>query len=109
MEINLSNFHSKYNNKTQVLTLYKAIKGIKFGGNTHIGFDCSRKWKKDLKSFIFSLDKRKIYNSIGDNQVGCYKQIIPSFGLKDVAIFYLIIYHFYPLIIIIQIKKFLVY
>ena len=82
-----SNFHSKCDNKTQVLTLYKTTKGIKFGGYTHIGFDCSRKWKKDLKSFIFSLDKRKIYNAIGDNQVGCYKQIVPSFGLKDVAIY----------------------
>ena len=70
-----------------MLTLYKTTKRIKFGGNTHIGFDCSRKWKKDLKSFIFSLDKRKIYNAIGDNQVGCYKQIVPSFGLNDVAIY----------------------
>ncbi len=40
-----------------------------------------------LKSFIFSLDKRKIYNAIGDNQVGCYKQICPSFGLNDIAIY----------------------
>ena len=70
-----------------MLTLYKTTKRIKFGGNTHIGFDCSRKWKKDLKCFIFSLDKRKIYNAIGDHQVGCYKENGPSFGLNDVAIY----------------------
>ena len=82
-----SNFHSKCDNITQVLTLYKTTKGIKFGAYTDIGFDCSSQWKKDLKSFIFSLDKRKIYNAIGDHQVGCYEVIGPSFGLNDVAIY----------------------
>ena len=82
-----SNFHSKCDNITQVLTLYKTTKGIKFGAYTDIGFDCSSQWKKDLKSFIFSLEKRKIYNAIGDHQVGCYEVIGPSFGLNDVAIY----------------------
>ena len=84
-----STFHSKCDNKIQVLTLYKTTKGIKFGGYTDIGFDCSSKWKQDLKCFIFSLDKKKIYNAKEDNQVGCYKIIGPTFGLNDVAIYLL--------------------
>ena len=82
-----SDFHSKCDNIVQLITLYKTTKGIKFGAYTDIGFDCSRKWKKDLKSFIFSLDKRKIYNAIGDNHIGCYKENGPSFGLNEVAIY----------------------
>ena len=91
-----SNFHSKCDNKIQLLTLYKTTKGIKFGGYTDIGFDCSGKWKKDLKSFIFSLDKRKIYNAIGDNQVGCYKQIGLVLVLMMLQFIYMMMYQSYP-------------
>lgn len=83
----ISTFHSKCDYKKQVLVLYHTIKRVKFGGYTDIGFDCSNSWKKDLKSFIFSLDKKKIYNSIGKDHIGCYDVIGPSFGCSGVAIY----------------------
>ncbi len=55
----ISTFHSRCDNQPQVLVLFHTIKGIKFGGYADIGFDCSNNWKKDLKSFIFSIDIKK--------------------------------------------------
>lgn len=84
----ISTFHSKCDNKIQVLVLYHTMKGVKFGGYTDIGFDSSRNWKQDLKSFIFSIDKKKIYNAVGGKkQIGCYNNNGPSFGFNNVAIY----------------------
>ena len=55
----ISTFHNKCDNKTQILVLYHTIKGVKFGGYTDIGFDCSNSIKTDLKSFVFQINKKK--------------------------------------------------
>ena len=55
----ISTFHSICDNKAQVLVLYYTMRGVKFGGYCDIGFDSSSNYKKDLKSFIFSIDKKK--------------------------------------------------
>ena len=55
----ISTFHSKCDNKKQILVFYHTIKGVKFGGYTDIGFDCSNQYKTDLKSFLFQIKKKK--------------------------------------------------
>ena len=82
----ISAFHSKCDNKKQILVLYHTIKGVKFGGYTDIGFDCSNREKTDLKSFLFQINKKKIYNAIGEDQVVCFCGNGPTFGNKEVAI-----------------------
>ena len=76
----VAEFHSKCDNKNNVIVLYQTIKNIKFGGYSSIGFDSSCVWKNDNKSFIFQINKKKIYNAKGDQQIGCYNIIGPSFG-----------------------------
>ena len=83
----ISTFHSKCDNKKHILVLYHTIKGVKFGGYTDIGFDCSNDWKTDLKSFLFQINKKKIYNAIEKDQVGCFDNVGPSFGDHYVAIY----------------------
>ena len=63
------------------------MRGVKFGGYCDIGFDSSSNYKKDLKSFIFSIDKKKIYNAVGEGQIRCYGNIGPSFGYLEAAIY----------------------
>ena len=82
----ISTFHSKCDNKKQILVLYHTIKGVKFGGYTDIGFDCSNKDKTDLESFLFQINKKKIYNAKGKNQIVCFGGNGPTFGDKEVAI-----------------------
>lgn len=86
----VAEFHSKCDNKMNVIVLYQTIKNIKFGGYSSIGFDSSYQWKKDDKSFIFQINKKKIYNAKGDQQIGCYNNMGPSFGCsyhRGVAIY----------------------
>ena len=82
----LSIFHSKCDYKTKVLVLYYTVEGVKFGGYTEIGFDSSGIYKNDLNSFLFSIDKKKIYNSINNSQLFCHEGNGPSFG-KNRAIY----------------------
>ena len=79
----VAEFHSKCDNKMNVIVLYQTIKNIKFGGYSSIGFDSSYQWKNDNKSFIFQINKKKIYNAKGDQQIGCGNCIGPSFGGYD--------------------------
>jgi len=83
----ISTFHSKCDNKKHILVLYHTIKEVKFGGYTDIGFDGSCKLKTDLKSFLFQIDKKKIYNAKGKNQITCFSGNGPTFGDKEVAIY----------------------
>ena len=76
----LSIFHSKCDYKTKVLVLYHTTEDIKFGGYSEKGFDCSGVYKNDVNSFLFSIDKRKIYNSSNGSQLFCHKGNGPSFG-----------------------------
>ena len=82
----LSRFHSKCDCKTKELVIYHTIKGVKFGGYTEIGFDNSGIYKNDLNSFLFSINKRKIYEPKNNAQLFCHEGNGPSFG-KNRAIY----------------------
>jgi hypothetical protein len=58
------NFHSKYDNIENTLVLIKSEGLNRFGGLTPIPWKSNRVYVDDpsLKSFVFSLDKKKIYS-----------------------------------------------
>jgi len=60
---NFNDFHSRVDNKNSTLTIIKTNLGCKFGVFSEIPFKQSDKSFIDDKSFIFSLDLKKIYNS----------------------------------------------
>ena len=55
------NFHKNCDEKKNVLVLIRTDKDVRFGGFTSEGFDSKSGYKKDNKAFIFSLNKKKIY------------------------------------------------
>ena len=65
---NFNDFHSRVDNKNSTLTIIKTTSGSKFGVFLEIPFKQTGNNVVDDKSFIFSLDLKKIYNSIK----GCY-------------------------------------
>ena len=84
------NFHSKCDNIENTLVLIKSEGFRRFGGFTPIPWTSSEIWIKDpsLKSFVFSLDKKKIYSlKSGRNAVYHNKDSGPCFGGgRDIAI-----------------------
>ena len=62
---------SKYRveGKRKTLTIIKTKKGIRFGCYLDIAFKKNRTSEKDNKSFVFSIDTKKIYNNTGDYQI----------------------------------------
>ena len=66
---NFNDFHLRVDNKNSTLTIIKTNLGLKFGVYLDIPFRQIGKSVKDDKSFIFSLDLKKIYNS---NKKGLY-------------------------------------
>ena len=56
-------FHSKVDNKNSTLTIIKTTSGSKFGVFLEVPFKQTGNCVVDDKSFIFSLDLKKIYNS----------------------------------------------
>ena len=80
-------FHTKCDNIRNVLVLYYTTKNIKFGGFSSIGFDSSNNGKKDLDSFIFNINKKKIYEAKENNQIGCFEDNGPFFGRFNAAIY----------------------
>ena len=65
---NFNDFHSRVDNKNSTLTIIKTTSGSKFGVFLEVSFKQTGNSIVDDKSFIFSLDLKKIYNSIK----GCY-------------------------------------
>ena len=57
-------FHSKCDNFKNTLVVVKTKKGLRFGGFTCETWNGNGVDKKDKNAFCFSLDKKKIYNSI---------------------------------------------
>ena len=55
-------FHEKCDGKQNVILFVETTEGIKFGGYSSVGYNSKSKYTKDNKAFIFSLDKKKIYN-----------------------------------------------
>ena len=60
---NFNDFHSRVDNKNSTLTIIKTSLGFKFGVFLEIPFKQTGKQLVDDKSFIFSLDLKKIYNN----------------------------------------------
>ena len=66
---NFNDFHSRVDNKKSTLSIIKTTLGLKFGVFLDIPIRQLGNSIKDAKSFIFSLDLKKIYNS---NKSGLY-------------------------------------
>ena len=85
-------FHSKCDNIPNTLVLVKSEGNRRFGGFTPIPWKSEKKeiWlnDKDNKTFVFSLDNKKIYYlKSGRDAVYHYKESGPCFGSgRDIAI-----------------------
>jgi len=76
----ISDIHKKIDNIRSVLILIKTTKGIRFGGYSENGFNNSESELKDNKAFVFSLDKKSIYNNEDSPALYSYKTQI---GFKN--------------------------
>ena len=75
------NFHSKCDNIPNTLVLIKSAGNRRFGGFTTQTWDSSGKWKDDKNTFLFSLDKQRIYSYKNNGYaIYCYKDYGPTFG-----------------------------
>ena len=73
-------FHKKCDNAKSTIVLIETDKGKRFGGYTSVNWKGKCLKKKDRDSFIFSLDKMKIYENIkGERAIGCYPKFGPIF------------------------------
>ena len=62
------------------LVLIETNKGKRFGGYTSTTWKGNCVDKLDKDAFIFSLNKRKIYENIkGEKAIGCYPKFEPVF------------------------------
>ena len=74
------NFHLKCDNYRNTLVIIETKKGLIFGGFTSQTWDGDGVDKKDKNAFCFSLDKKKIYNSIkGKNAIYACPDFGPAF------------------------------
>ena len=75
------NFHSKCDNIPNTLTIIKSKGNRRFGGFTSKTWESKLTFKNDKNSFLFSLDKNKIYDYKNDGfAVFCHDNSGPSFG-----------------------------
>lgn len=73
-------FHQKCDSSEKTLVLVETDKGKRFGGYTTVSWKGDCEDKKDENAFIFSLDKKKIYENIkGEDAIGCYPKFGPTF------------------------------
>ena len=73
-------FHEKCDKAQTTLVLIETINNKKFGGYTKRTWRGLNIKKSDSDSFIFSLDKKKIYNAIkGKKVIGCFNDLSPYF------------------------------
>ena len=81
------NFHSRCDNIPNTLVLIKSAGNRRFGGFTTQKWEStnSGEWKVDPNSFLFSLDKQKIYPHRSNGGIQNYKDNGPIFGNKDVV------------------------
>ena len=74
-------FHKKCDNIPNTLTVIKSAGYWRFGGFTTAEWDTSGKFKDDRNSFLFSLDKKKIYSYKNNGKaIYCNKDYGPTFG-----------------------------
>ena len=55
-------FHAECDGKKNVLVLIETNEGVRFGGFTSVGFNSTSGATLDNNAFLFSIDKKKIYN-----------------------------------------------
>ena len=65
-------FHQKVNNKSPTLIIIKTTNGLKFGGYTTKCWPNNNSYSNDKYAFIFSLNKKKKYNILDENQKAIY-------------------------------------
>ena len=74
------NFHAMCNSYINTVVIIKTSKGRKFGGFTHENWEGEDKNKIDNRAFLFSIDKKKIYNvNKNEEAIGYYKLNGPDF------------------------------
>ena len=86
-------FHSNCDGISPLLVFVKTNKGLRFGGFTTATYECSTtyKGKVDDKAFIFSLDRKKVYEvEKGAKAICCYKNYGPVFYGYEYCNIYLI-------------------
>jgi len=72
-----NDFHSKCDEAEKTLIIVEDNNGNRFGGFTTQDWGGQYLQKKDDEAFIFSIDKKKVYDVIpNQNAIGCY----PNFG-----------------------------
>ena len=73
-------FHQKCDSAIRSLVLIETLEGKRFGGYTTQKWEGDGIEKNDNEAFIFSLDKKEIYNIIsGKPAIGCYPKYGPVF------------------------------
>ena len=73
-------FHKKCDKAKNTLVFIETDKGKRFGGYTSVTWKGNGLEKYDEESFVFSLDKMKIYENIqGEKAIGCYPKYGPVF------------------------------
>ena len=73
-------FHQKCDGKKNVLVFIETTENVRFGGFTSVGFNSFSSFTLDNNSFLFSIDKRKIYNIKKDkNAIFCSSNYGPCF------------------------------
>jgi hypothetical protein len=73
-------FHKKCEQAQTTLALIETKKGFRFGGYTKRTWRGASVQKNDNDAFIFTLNKRQIFNIIrGKNAIGCYDDFGPFF------------------------------
>ena len=86
-------FHSMCDGISPLLIFIKTNRGIRFGGFTSVPYECTTtyKGKIDDMAFIFSLDKKKVYEvEKGEKAICCYKNYGPVFYGYEYCNIYLI-------------------
>ena len=74
-------FHKKCDNIPNTLTVIKSAGYRRFGGFTTAEWDTSGKFKDDKNSFLFSLDRLRIYSYKNNGKaIYCHKDFGPTFG-----------------------------
>ena len=73
-------FHEKCDGADNTLVLIESTNGKRFGGFTSCSWEGNSIEKKDEDAFVFSLDKKEIYDVLPDEDaIGCYPKYGPVF------------------------------
>jgi len=83
----IDTFHQKCDNNSPTLLLVETTNGRKFGGYTTCVWSVNKGGKKDGKTFLFSLDEKKLYKKKKEHEnerdIYCRKDAGPTFGGND--------------------------